>query len=37
MEAQEAVSYHYQIFGMPFYLSIGNWYTWEDAYVEIVT
>ena len=26
----------YQIIGMPFYISIGSWYTWEEAYVEVV-
>lgn len=26
----------HQIIGMPFYISLGNWYTWEEAYVEVV-
>lgn len=21
---------------MPFYVSLGSWYTWEETYVEIV-
>lgn len=26
----------HQIIGMPFYMTIGSWYTWEEIYVEIV-
>jgi hypothetical protein len=26
----------FQIIGMPFYISVGSWYTWEEAYVEVV-
>jgi hypothetical protein len=26
----------YQNIGMPFYISFGSWYTWEQVYVEIV-
>lgn len=36
-EADKEVNLQYQIFGSPFYISIGSWYTWEQAYVEIVT
>jgi len=26
----------YQNIGIPFYVSYGSWYTWEEAYVEVV-
>jgi hypothetical protein len=26
-----------QAIGMPFYISIGSWFTWEETYMEVVT
>lgn len=32
-----ADTFQYQTFGLPFFLSFGNWYTWEELYVEVIT
>jgi hypothetical protein len=34
--AAAKVTETHQIFGTPFYLSIGNWYTWEEFHLEVV-
>lgn len=26
----------YQNLGLPFYINIGSWYTWEESYMEII-
>lgn len=33
---EQSNKYEHQNIGLPFYVSFGSWYTWEEAYIETI-